>query len=300
MGIVTQYKLSNFQSQLGGSNPASMSEYYRGVAFVPHTGPNALTREPTSGQYYVRNNYPNEYFWIVNTFYGGSAIQWLAGSYGGILTSIIPVSATTYTEGDSIFYRGTLQSSVGSEFSYAIFRFQTTYGAINTSVPSSGSITFNNLYGAENYSPGYMGGIYLGTLPGIVAYYTGSNTTITATFTMSSNGTWAFTRNDGQAGSSGNWGSATGNYGVNYWVKFTRLGVLASNDALALANSTATTGWLNLASAQAISVQTFNNANPDYAVFLVSYIAQIALDSAGADIINESYSFTIGATYDPP
>jgi hypothetical protein len=117
---------------------------------------------------------------------------------------------------------------------------------------------------------------------------------------MSSNGTWAFTRNDGGVSPSGNWGLATGNYGSNYWVRFNRLTVLASNNALAYANSTPTTGWLNLASAQTITVQTFANGNPDYDLFILGYVAQIALDSAGADIINESYLFAVGVSTYPP
>jgi hypothetical protein len=60
MGTVSQYKMSNFQSALGGSNPVSLSEYYRGVTYVPTTGPNEFQRQPATGEYYVRTDPVNE------------------------------------------------------------------------------------------------------------------------------------------------------------------------------------------------------------------------------------------------
>jgi hypothetical protein len=152
-----------------------------------------------------------------------------------------------------------------------------------------------------------MGGVYLGEQPSVLAFYTGSNETIIATATFYPNGTYAYLSNDGatypySGPFYGNWGSPTSvsSAGSNYWIKFTRVSFFASDNTVAAAQSTPTTGWLNLSSSQAITVTTYNNADPAYEFIWVTYQAQIALDSAGTQIISNSYFFTVGASWDPP
>lgn len=53
---------SDMQTQLGGANPISLSEYYRGGSYVPTSG---TTYEPASGWY------ANDSYRITITYQGG-------------------------------------------------------------------------------------------------------------------------------------------------------------------------------------------------------------------------------------
>ena len=55
MGTVASYDMASIQSALGGSNPISLSEYYRGGSYVPATVSGAV-REPASGEYNIVSN----------------------------------------------------------------------------------------------------------------------------------------------------------------------------------------------------------------------------------------------------
>ncbi len=141
MGTVTQYNLQNVQDALGGSNPISMSEYYRGGPFVPTTG-TTTTREPSSGEYYDYSG--SGYYWQVDR--GQGNILW-----AGVNTNFSPSDATSFTSGGFTYFRGTQRSSGKDLFTYAIFRTSTTTVNINTGVPSPGSsISISQLFGARN------------------------------------------------------------------------------------------------------------------------------------------------------
>jgi hypothetical protein len=150
MGTVTQYNLANVQAALGGANPISMSEYYRGGAYVPSARTVATTvYEPAGGGWTVSGNtywntQPN-----VNGKYGvtpgQTTVLWNGAQiyynqYDPNLTSVT-VSGITY-------YRGPLWSG----YVYYIRRtYPSSYQqSINTGVPSSGAISISQLYGAEN------------------------------------------------------------------------------------------------------------------------------------------------------
>ncbi len=150
MGTVTQYNLSNVQSALGGSNPISMSEYYRGGAYVP-TSRTVNVREPSSGEYY---NYPNTPYtwWEAQT---SVAKYSMARWFGSIFTVSGNSSLTSITSGSSTYYRGSYRTNVSDPYGnsyniYAIYRTTTSTTSINTGVPSSGAISISQLYGAEN------------------------------------------------------------------------------------------------------------------------------------------------------
>lgn len=140
MGTVTQYNLANVQAALGGSNPISMSEYYRGGPYVPTT----RTTTTTEGPFYSLSVYS----WsrtnagTVTIYWNGSLIA--SGSYGDI---------TTFSSGGFLYVRGAFQSGSGSglnPYKYAISRQYSTSTSINTGVPSSGTISIAQLYGAAN------------------------------------------------------------------------------------------------------------------------------------------------------
>lgn len=134
MGTVTAYNLENVQAALGGSNPVSMSEYYRGGLYVPST--RAITvREPTSGEYYSAN-----YYWLE---YG--ALVWAAVQITGYTGF-----STTYTVGSVTYYRGSLMAPTKYGTFYAVYRIYPSTVSINEGVPSSGTISLSQLFGAQN------------------------------------------------------------------------------------------------------------------------------------------------------
>lgn len=140
MGTVTQYNLANIRDALGGSNPVSMSQYYRGGARVPTT----RTTTTTEGPFFDNANY----YWYRRTT-GNNQLRWAGvtvvnGTYGDVGS----ISAGGY-----LYIRGAFQSGTGSglnPFKYAISRQYTTTTNINTGVPSSGTISISQLLGAEN------------------------------------------------------------------------------------------------------------------------------------------------------
>jgi hypothetical protein len=133
---------------LGGSNPIGLNEYYRGGSFVPTTGTTTV-REPTSGQYWTGLTGPPDYFWRV--FIG-------AGEPAGLVTwsTIVGTpnsSVTSFTSGIYTYFRGTLTFQDTGKIpydDYGIYRTSSTTTSINTGVPSSGTISIQNLYGAQN------------------------------------------------------------------------------------------------------------------------------------------------------
>lgn len=136
--------LSQVQSVLGGGNPISMSEYYRGGAYTPATvsQPYAVTEGP----YFNNSNR-----WLVfagnyadTILFGGT--HWNQG-YGRNMTSY---SVSGYT-----FYRGAYvrinsDKIVGNYYEYYISRsyWASSSTNVNTGVPSSGTISMSNFYGA--------------------------------------------------------------------------------------------------------------------------------------------------------
>ena len=162
MGAVTLYTLANIQTALGGVNPISMSEYYRGGSYVPTTRASTTTlREPASGQYYTLvDNGPNNMVWTQietgPTGVGWNSVNVYADGGGG--GQGLPALGTSYTTGGYTYYRGTLmrveppsQYFPGSSI-YGIYRTSIVASSvqINTGVPASGTISISQLYGAEN------------------------------------------------------------------------------------------------------------------------------------------------------
>jgi len=146
MGTVTQRNLAHVQAQLGGSNPISLSEYYRGGAYVPSLR-SFIVYEPSGGGFtYVGSpttGWFNSYYTDKSgTYYSGSAIYW----GGALISSFSGESTTTVTVGSYTYYRGT---DLGSG-AFQIRRTSTGTTSINTGVPSSGAISLNQLLGAEN------------------------------------------------------------------------------------------------------------------------------------------------------
>lgn len=145
MGTVTQYNMANIQAALGGSNPISLNEYYRGGPYVPTTA-TSTTRDPSSGEYYN-----DQYIWIDQNFLGNYS-TWFY--WAAVYQFVGSFQATSYTSGNVTTYRGGLVTQYtdkgGTRRQFGIYRQTTTSVAINTGVPSSGTISIGQLFGARN------------------------------------------------------------------------------------------------------------------------------------------------------
>jgi len=154
MGTVTQRNLSHVQAQLGGINPISMSEYYRGGLYVPSTRSNV--REPASGYYYSDAS-PPLYYWQTEDIIGSSTLGYGEAWWNGtrVWYSSSGEATTSVTIGNITYYRGTLVTSITDTEVNRVYRWYNLYRItssvnINTGVPSSGTISLNQLLGAEN------------------------------------------------------------------------------------------------------------------------------------------------------
>jgi hypothetical protein len=132
-----------------GGSGTSLSNFYRGGGRVPTTRTSTVTiREPSSGDLYQGG-----YEWRVNSF--ESQVFW-----GGNGTGL--GNETTYytsvTLSGITYFRGSFRADISDGEGvlqwqeYGIFRTypSTVTTAINTGVPSSGTISLSNFYGAEN------------------------------------------------------------------------------------------------------------------------------------------------------
>lgn len=149
MGTVTQYNLANVQAALGGANPISMSEYYRGGAYVP-TSRTVTVREPSSGDSYARGSTDWQ---VINST--GTSFYW----GGSFVASAFGAGTTSLVSGIYTYYRGGYRETTNEGNSYygfftlvhyAAYRTYSSTATINTGVPSSGTISISQLYGAAN------------------------------------------------------------------------------------------------------------------------------------------------------
>ena len=138
--------LSQVQSEFGGSNPVSMSEYYRGGSHVPTT----VTQAAGSWTSYYGSGSPGSYYW--------SSFGVLYWNGVEIHNNINNGQSTYVTVGAYQYQRGTQYYTVtsGGKFSittnyYKIRRRTTaTNITVNTGIPSSGTIDMADFYGGRN------------------------------------------------------------------------------------------------------------------------------------------------------
>jgi hypothetical protein len=132
-----QISILNLANAFGGSAPHSMNEYYRGGGLVP-----SIIRDPTSGTYYSLTN--PEYYWYIDT--SGSP-DYLIIRYNNVnlFGENVASGTTSYTSGGYTYYRGTFlyYDGYGGDF-FSYHREQ----SVNTSVPTSGTISLSNFYDA--------------------------------------------------------------------------------------------------------------------------------------------------------
>lgn len=127
--------LSEVQSVFGGSNPISMSEYYRGGANVPSTGSGSYSA--WYGQY-DPSYYVTDWGDIVwnNTYIGAFAANATSATFGGYTYQMGALWDYVFGKYTSILY-------------YEVRRAQTSV-SINTGIPSSGTISMSQFYGGRD------------------------------------------------------------------------------------------------------------------------------------------------------
>lgn len=129
--------LANVQAEFGGANPISMSEYYKGGSYVPSAAPGPWT----------------SYYGIISS---GSNWYWNSDGYiywdGTYITGSAPYSGQ--------FVSGSYTYEIGTQFDfvdggkndpgvgYSTVRRRVTALDIAPNVPTSGSISFSDFYGA--------------------------------------------------------------------------------------------------------------------------------------------------------
>jgi len=138
------------QSEFGGANPISMSEYYRGGSYVPTSV--GLPAGSWSSYLAEREPYVSYGFYFIYTSLNYTHINWgpLVGSFQGNLTTAV-VDGFEYERGGQFYYQGPSKGTYESQ-SYYMIRRRTaaTSVTVNTGIPASGVISMNQLYGGRN------------------------------------------------------------------------------------------------------------------------------------------------------
>ncbi len=138
--------MANLRDNFGAGNPVSLSSYYRGGSLVPATkgSSTTITEGPTYSRfspiYYVTTTHPSE---------TGGSYYW-NGSFIGT------TGASSLYSGGYTYYKGSYVEVVASDayntiYGYRISRsyISNTTTNINGNVPTSGTISLSNFYGAE-------------------------------------------------------------------------------------------------------------------------------------------------------
>ena len=145
--------IANLRSEFGDSGSSSLSEFYRGGGLVPATA-STTTYEPSATTYEYSLVSPL-YGWVQDesspfTIYlywnNVELVQFTDSSFGA-------TSSYTHTDGWT-YIRTASPSATGIDLGdiivsvFPIRRQQTTTTNINTSVPTSGTISLSNFYGS--------------------------------------------------------------------------------------------------------------------------------------------------------
>jgi hypothetical protein len=156
MGTVTQYNLANVRDALGGGNPVHMINYYRGGPYVPANRTVATTVYEPAGGGWIYSNFYRWQAYPAGTSKGGApypgeiSVMW-AGTF--VYRVFSDTGQTSVTVDGITYYKG--PSASGGFMSTSEFNVRRQYSSssqvsINTGVPSGGSISISQLYGATN------------------------------------------------------------------------------------------------------------------------------------------------------
>jgi len=128
--------INDIRNLFGGPGSPSLANYYRGGAYVPST----KSSTTVEGPFFVFNTARNDYWYSTG---GGFNAQWNGTRYA------VGVGSTSFSAGGWTYYRTTFQFTDYGVGYYSIRREQGSTVSINGGVPTSGTISISNLYGAE-------------------------------------------------------------------------------------------------------------------------------------------------------
>lgn len=137
--------INDIKNLFGGPGSPSLANYYRGGSYIPATKA-VPVYEPTSGDYFSLAVFDPKYYWTYDPT--TLSISWASSTiYNGPGGS----GTTSYTSGGYTYYRGSYRSYDGytGTYFYGIYRSYPTSVSINTGIPSSGTISLSQFYGAE-------------------------------------------------------------------------------------------------------------------------------------------------------
>ena len=145
--------------EFGGSQPDSISEYYRGGGLVPNTSPNSNI--PTSGQVSLSNYYGGQ----AGSSYLWASYKTVTGTSG---VEIITHGVAADSAGN-VYVTGYFETSPGSgDYGIYINKFDLA-GALQWQRVYSASLQFFNGYGITVDSSGNV--IVTGAVDGVIGYY---------------------------------------------------------------------------------------------------------------------------------
>ena len=130
--------MNSLQSEFGGANPISLSEYYNGGAYVPSSAYGA----------YV-DNYSAIYYWGFY-FQSTPVVKWF-NEHSQTVTVSSPFN--TYISNGIEYSKGSFVTSFvnsGGRFYHYRIKRRTVGIAANSSIPTSGVISMNQFYGSSN------------------------------------------------------------------------------------------------------------------------------------------------------
>ena len=137
--------LSQVQTEFGGGNPISMSEYYRNGAYVPTAIPGSTTA-------WIYSQAAPQYYWS-DAYWGFVRQVWWEGT---LLTSNVGYNVYSYSSGAFTYYRGGYVTNYTTNYSGGVGQFVNTYfyyiyrqGSTtftNFQIPTNGIIRMSNFY----------------------------------------------------------------------------------------------------------------------------------------------------------
>ena len=131
--------LSQVQTEFGGSNPISMSEYYRGGANVP-------TTISTVGAWSAYYGNTSTYYWADVGILRWNSSTLTTSAFGTSIT----IGGYEYQKGTFITSSGVGKGSVTISYYRVRRRTAGSTTTVNTSIPASGTISMNQFYGGRN------------------------------------------------------------------------------------------------------------------------------------------------------
>lgn len=151
--------LADIKNLFGGNYAAS--SYYRGGAYIPSQKTvSTIVREPSSGEYFNQGQMAWSCYLGVIRFVDGYNPNLISHNYNWFGSSW-PVSGdvSSYTVGGYTYYRGSYHHLQGYNDGYGIstwyfhYIYRTSGSSyqqnINTGIPTSGTISLSQFYGAE-------------------------------------------------------------------------------------------------------------------------------------------------------